>query len=147
MATRYGKAFSYHGGAQSVSVDGLTELRRAITDLPEAFREVVAESIDTGSAIIESEAHARVPYDEGDLDRSIGRNVRADGLQAAVGSGEAYAPHVELGTVDTPAQPWLYPAFLVGARYVRRQMREWSAAAGRKVRVRTRGKKRARRAK
>lgn len=145
MATRYGKAFRYHGaGAQAVSVDGLTELRGTLADLPAAFREVLADAIDTGSAIIESEAHSRVPYDEGDLDRSIGRNVRSDGLQAAVGSGLEYAPHVELGTAHAPAQPWLYPAFRLGARYVRRQMKDFTAAAGRKVRVRVRGKRRKR---
>lgn len=138
------RSVRYHGARGPVQIDGLTELRAALDDLPEAFREEIRDAIDTGSAIIESEAHARVPYDEGDLDDSIGRNVRSDGLQAAVGSGLNYAPHVELGTSQAPAQPWLYPAYLVGARFVRRKMKEWGAAAGRKVRVRSRGKRRRR---
>lgn len=144
MATpRVRQPFRYHGGA-AVSVDGLTELRGTLSDLPAAYRSVVAESIDTGSAIIESEAHGRVPIDEGDLDASIGRNVREDGLQAAVGSGLDYAPHVELGTENMPAQPWLYPSFLVGARFVRKAMRTWAAEAGRRVRFRTKGRRRRR---
>jgi len=131
------------GGNNPVRVDGLTEAKAALAFLPEAFRQVAAETIDTGTAIMESEAHNRVPYDEGDLDASIGRNVREDGLQASVGASDIAARFTELGTVDTPAQPWLRPAFRTGARFIRREMKDWTEKAGQRVRVRAKYRKKA----
>lgn len=129
------------GRIQPVRVDGLTEMKAALAFLPEAFRQVAAETIDTGTSVMEFEALKRVPYDEGDLFNSIGRNVREDGLQATVGAGDFKARFVELGTNDTPAQPYLYPAFRTGARFIRRRMRDWAAEAGEKVRFRTKRRK------
>ena len=57
------------------------------------------------------------------------RNVRDDGLQASVGSGDKKARFVEFATNDTPAQPFLYPAFRVGAKYIRASMRNWAKNA------------------
>src|SRR5688500_7662896 len=111
---------------EPVRLDGLTEAKEAIAALPELFAGVAAETLDTGSAIIESEAHGRVAIDEGDLDRSIGRNIRGDGLEVAVGAGDFKAAWVEFGTSDTPAQPWLYPSFRLGVKFIRKQMREWA---------------------
>lgn len=124
-----------------VRVDGLTEAKAALAFLPEAFRQVAAETIDTGTAIIESEAHGNVPIDEGDLDRSIGRAIRDDGLQATVGAGDIAAKFTELGTEHMAAQPWLYPAYRTGVRFIRRAMKGWSEDAGQKVRVRSKRRK------
>lgn len=121
----------------SITVDGLTEVTGNLARLPEDFRAVVAETIDEGSAIIESETRARVPVDKGTMKLSLGRNVRSDGLQASVGFGDVKARFVEFATVDTPAQPSLWPAFRRGARYIRRQMRDWAARAGQRVRFKT----------
>lgn len=133
----------------SVAVEGLTEASLALALLPEAFRAVAAENIAAGSAMIESEAAARAPVGDfvrgrygkdrqpGQLRASIHRAVRADGLQATVAVGDEKARWVEFATVDTPAQPFLYPAFKVGARYVRKQMRLWAEEAGRRVRFKT----------
>jgi HK97 gp10 family phage protein len=133
MATIAGRA----GIRGAVRVDGLTEAKAAIANLPEAFREVAGASIRSGAAIMETEAHIRVPKDEGDLDRSIGTNVRNDGLQASVGAGDFKARYVELGTEDTPAQPYLFPAFKKGARFIRKEMRNWAKSAAQKVRFKT----------
>lgn len=121
----------------SVRVDGLTEAKATVAALPEAFKEQVRESIDIGSRIILSEAGQRVPVREGVLKRSLGRNVRADGLQAAVGSGDKKARFVEFSTNDTPAQPFLYPAFRLGAKFIRAQMRNWAENAGQQARFKT----------
>ena len=139
------RAFRYYGASQKpFSVDGLTEAYAALDAIPEAVRDFLADIIDTGSAIIESEAHRRVPIDEGDLDRSIGRNVREDGLQAAVGSDLEYAPFVELGTAHAPAQPWLYPAYLAGARFIRRRTKDFEKETGMRLRVRSKRRVKAR---
>lgn len=121
-----------------VRIEGIAELHAALERLPDALREIVVPTIATGAAIIESEAKTRVPYDEGDLERSIETEIQEDGLRAMVGSDLFYAKFVELGTSDTPEQPYLFPAFRTGARYVRRRMREWASEVGAKVRLKTR---------
>lgn len=130
-------------GNKGYYVDGLTQARKALADLPEAFREVAADSIDIGSRIILTEAAQRAPVGwepvrEGHvrLKGSLGREVRSDGLQAAVGSGDFTAKWVEFGTKKNAAKPFLWPAYRLGARYVRKAMRNWAKKAGEKVRTR-----------
>lgn len=113
-----------------VRVDGLTEAKATIAALPEAFKEQVREALDIGSAIILSEAGRRVPVRHGTLKQSLGRNIRADGLQASIGSGDKKAQWVEFATNDTPAQPFLFLAFRLGARFIRASMRNWAENAG-----------------
>lgn len=120
----------------SARLDGLTEASALIALLPQAFKDQVAESFDIGSRIILSEAVRRVPVRYGTLKLSLGRNVRPDGLQAAIGSGDKKARFVEFPTNDTPAQPFLFPAFQLGARYVRASMRNWAEKAGTQARFR-----------
>lgn len=132
----------------SVRVDGLTEARATFDALPQAFRDVTAEVIQEGADIIFNEAYRRVPVGSGrdphpgELRNSLGENVRADGLQAAIGSGLYRAKFTEFGTNDTPAEPFLFPAFRIGATYVRRLVRELADEAGVRARFRTkRGRK------
>lgn len=113
----------------SVRVDGLTKARETVALLPEAFKDAARDAIDVGSRIILTEAGRRVPVRHGKLKASLGRNVRSDGLQAAVGSGDKKARFVEFPTNDTPAQPFLYPGFRAGAKYIRADMRDWAKKA------------------
>lgn len=131
------------GNKKGYYVDGLTEARKALAALPEAFREQAAKTIGEGSQIILSEAQQRAPVGDDPLKPghirlkpSLGREVRGDGLQAAVGSGDFTAKWVEFGTTKNAAKPFLWPAYLLGARYVRKHMRGWAKAAGEKVRTR-----------
>lgn len=133
-----GQAGFFSKGKKYARIDGLTEVRAVLQRLPEAFREVAADSIDVGSRIILTEAAAHVPFRSRKLKRSLGRNVREDGLQAAVGTDVIYGRFVELGTKDKPAHPFLRPAFRRGARYVRGRMKSWAEEAGQKVKFRTR---------
>lgn len=123
--------------AVKVTISGLVEASAALRALPEEFAAVAADSIEVGAAIIEGEADARVPVDEGDLRGSLGTNIRDDRLQADVGYGDFKARWVEFGTNDTPAQPSLWPAFQVGSRYIRKQIRVWAREVGQRVRSRT----------
>jgi len=127
------KAARKHKG---FSVDGLTEVKAALSQLPEAFRAVVADSIAIGSNIILAEAADRVPVNQGALKASLKRNVRSDGLQATVQATDYKAFWNEFGTSDTPAQPFLFPAFRLGARFVRGQSKRWVAEAGQKITAR-----------
>lgn len=128
----------------SVRVDGLTEARASVALLPQAFKDEVIDSFDVGSRIILSEAGRRVPVRRGKLKQSLGRNTRGDGLQVAIGSGDKKAKFVEFATNDTPAQPFLFPAFKLGARYVRRDMRDWAERAGQRVKFGTKRSNRTR---
>lgn len=121
----------------NVRLDGLTEARATLAALPQAFRDVASETIDEGTDIMFNEAYRRVPVREGVLKRSLGKNRRADGLQTAVGSGDHKAQWVEFATEDTPAQPFLYPGFRIGAKFIRRMMREWTDDAGNRARFKT----------
>lgn len=117
-------------------IDGLTQAKANVAALPEAFKEVVRETLEVGSRIILHEAGQRVPVRYGALKRSLGRNVREDGLQIAIGSGDWKAKFQEFGTNDTPRQAFLYPAYRLGAKYIRAQMKRWAVDAATKVTVR-----------
>ena len=127
----------------TIRVDGLTEAKATFDALPAAFVEVAGESIHEGTDIMWSEAEARAPVGSGkdvhpgQLKASIGKNERGDGLQASVGSGVLYAKFVEFGTNDTPAEPFLFPAFRIGAKVIRAQMKSWAEDAGQRARFRT----------
>lgn len=121
----------------SVRVDGLTKARETVALLPEAFKDAARDAIEVASRIILIEAARRVPVRHGKLKASLGRNVRSDGLQAAVGSGDKKARFVEFATNDTPAQPFLYPAFRAGAKYIRGSMRRWAEEAGMQAKFKT----------
>lgn len=128
----------------SVRVDGLTEARATVALLPESFKAVVREALEIGGNIILSETNRRVPIRFGTLKRSLGRNVRDDGLQVAVGFGDKKAQWVEFATNDTPAQPSLYPAFRLGARFIRASMKDWTDDAGNRARFKTKRSNRTR---
>ena len=113
----------------SVRVDGLTKARKSVALLPEAFKAQARDAIEIGSRIILMEASARAPYRKGTLKQSLGRNVRDDGLQASVGTGDKKARFVEFATNDTPAQPFLYPGFRAGSKFIRASMRNWARNA------------------
>jgi HK97 gp10 family phage protein len=121
----------------SVRVDGLTKARETVAALPEAFKDQARESFQVFRRIVLTEADRRVPVRLGTLKRSLGSNTREDGLQVAVGSGDFKAKFVEFATNDTPAQPFLYPAFRAGAKFVRRDMRNWAEKAGEQAKFMT----------
>lgn len=128
----------------SVRVDGLTEARATTAALPQAFKVVVVEALEVGGNIILYETNRRVPIRFGKLKASLGRNVRDDGLQVAVGFGDKKAKFVEFATNNTPAQPSLFPAFKLGARYIRRSMKDWTDDAGNRARFKTKRSNRTR---
>lgn len=125
----------------SVQVEGLSEAKATVAALPDAFKEGIADAIDVGSAIILTEADRRVPVRTGTLKHSGSRSVRGDGMEAIVGYSDFKAHFIEFGTNDTPAEPFLYPGFRAGAKYIRRAMRDWAEDAGERARFRTKKSK------
>lgn len=117
-------------------IDGLTQAKATLANLPAAFREIAVETIDIGTNIMLTEAVARVPVRYGSLKRSIGKHERDDGLQAAVGSGDWKAKFQEFGTNDTPRQAFLWPAYKLGAKYIRGRIKHWAQEAATKATTR-----------
>lgn len=118
-------------------IDGLTEAKASLANLPEAFKEIAIETIDIGTNIMLVEANARVPVYRGTLKASLGKNTREDGLQVAVGSSDYKAKFLEFGTEDTPRRAFLWPAYRLGAKYIRGRMKHWADEAAQKVSVRS----------
>lgn len=65
-----------------------------------------------GALLIESSAKELSPVDTG-LNRSSIHAVRESYLKWRVGVNTEYAVHLEFGTVKMPAQPFLFPAYLL----------------------------------
>lgn len=122
----------------AASVEGIPDVVAAFREAEESIRELVGDHIETAAAIIESEAKRRVPYDEGDLERSYQTKLSPRRMMAVVGSDLVYARFQELGTLRVRPQPHLYPAFRWGSRYLRREMKGWGSEVGARIRGRTR---------
>jgi HK97 gp10 family phage protein len=113
-----------------VQFEGLEEAREAIAALPDNVAAVLTAYIREGAALIESEAKRRVPKRERALERSINTTFSRGGLRATIGSELLYARFVELGTKRSKRKRYLYPAFMAGARLVRRRLRGTVADLG-----------------
>jgi HK97 gp10 family phage protein len=133
------------GRMPTVSVEGAEALRSTLESLPAELQSEIRGRMHTAGRQIEQEARDRVPKKSRDLLNSIGYRVSDSGLSVEVGSrGVAYAAHVEWGTRKMKAIPWLYPAFRVGVKTLRRGLRETMADLPRKTRTRVTRDKRTR---
>lgn len=111
-------------------LEGFRELESALAQLPKATGKNVLRRVAKGALEpMARQAESYAPVREGDLRESItvserrtrrvnrsGRFDRKTGVEMAMGpaSGEGvlnYAALVEFGTVDTPAQPYMRPAW------------------------------------
>jgi HK97 gp10 family phage protein len=59
---------------------------------------------------VEGHAKKNAPVDTGNLRNSIQSTVSDNGLRGEVTAHAEYAIYVEMGTVRTPAQPYMMPA-------------------------------------
>jgi HK97 gp10 family phage protein len=126
----------------TVKLEGFKELEKALAELPKATGKNVLRRI--AKAALESMADAaaaKAPADQGPLSFSISvsekrtrrakgggarlvggkwRSAASEGIEVAMGPAAGlgtlyYATHVEFGTVDAPAQPYMRPAWDAGA--------------------------------
>ena len=82
-------------------------VRDGAEDLSESARDLISEPRGAGP----SEPGAPPRRDTGRLRDSLFLRTGADGLSAEVGTALDYGAHLEFGTQDMPARPWLHPAF------------------------------------
>jgi HK97 gp10 family phage protein len=115
-------------------VQGIDRLqRRLIDEIPKDIRAALEAEMVASADRIVAGARLRVPVESGELRDSIQRTEvregRRGGLYVAISAGrpteKGYntARIVEFGTMDTPAQPFLLPAFRLTRRSARTRMR------------------------
>lgn len=116
-------------------VQGIDQLKRRLVDeIPKRVRVKLEEAMIESANMIVAGARLRVPVESGDLRDSIHRtDVREGkrgGLYVAISAGRPTkdghyntARIVEFGTMDTPAQPFLLPAYRANRRRAQARMR------------------------
>jgi len=68
--------------------------------------------------------------DTGALARSLAISVSREGAEATLSTPLDYGWHLEFGTLDRPATPWMQPAFEDIRPGIVRQIRAWLARSG-----------------
>ncbi len=73
----------------------------------------VTAAVQAGIKMVSTDAKALCPVDSGALKESIQETVQPsdDAVVGTVTATAPYASAVEMGTVSTPAQPYMQPAF------------------------------------
>ncbi|MBX0290113.1 HK97 gp10 family phage protein [Hymenobacter sp. HSC-4F20] len=95
----------------SSSIGGLDALLKQLSSFGKQVESVAAEEAQATAEAIRDTAQELAPVATGKLRDSI--QVEAQGKTFLVGSTLSYAPDKELGTRQTQAKPFLYPAYLL----------------------------------
>lgn len=85
-------------------------LRSNIPQLRASLPDAAARGVARAAFLVEDLAKQLCPVDTGALRASIRVTPTAPALRMAVIATQAYAAHVEYGTLHSPAQPFLTPA-------------------------------------
>ncbi|TCN25485.1 HK97 gp10 family phage protein [Mesobacillus foraminis] len=97
-----------------MNIQGLNDLVKNIQDYTTEKEDALSEVVKETALKIQVSAKQRAPVDSGHLKRNIVVQLNSEGTNAKIGtlgSDVKYAPHVEHGTKNTPAQPFLFPSF------------------------------------
>lgn len=93
----------------SVKVTGFKELEMKLKR--NADMQEVKKIVKEHGANLQKKAQRNAPIDTGTLKRSIGLEIKNEGISAEVEATADYSAYVELGTRFMQAQPYLMPAF------------------------------------
>ena len=96
----------------SIKVDGLEELQKRLKDnvqMTDVKRVVRKNGAELHKKMQENADFTR-GYATGTTKRSIGLEIKDDGLTADVGAETEYAPYLEYGTRFMEAQPFVRPS-------------------------------------
>ena len=92
-----------------MKVTGLKELEKKMKQLSDVSRkDAKQEALYAGSVLVQGDASSRAPVDTGNLRSSIDFEVSSD--NAEIFTPVQYAAHIEYGTSNMAAQPFLRPA-------------------------------------
>lgn len=107
MAKRVGKTSGLTAGDSAVLVQVVQD---NADEIAEAIASQTVAALETVGLLAEGYAKRKCPVDTGRLRNSITHTVDGTALEAYIGTNVEYAPHVELGTRNQDAQPFLRPA-------------------------------------
>lgn len=102
-----------------VRVDANKLLERIDED---AIKEAIQRAIVKGCLQIEADAKGYCPVDTGNLRASI--TTKIEELSGEVGTNVEYAEFVEMGTVKSAPQPFLYPALKQNQEKIKREIKK-----------------------
>ena len=100
--------------SRGIQWEGVDNLLKAVDDFEEMFLRAVRRIIAETATLIQTQAQALAPYDEGNLRRSIEIKFFDGGLRAEVTVGAEYGIYLEYGTGiyaeggDGRKDPWVY---------------------------------------
>lgn len=107
MAKRVSGTAGLTAGDVSVLIQVQEDNAKEIAD---AIASQTAAALEAIGLLAEGYAKRKCPVDTGRLRNSITHTVDGGALEAYIGTNVEYAPHVELGTRNMDAQPFLRPA-------------------------------------
>ena len=99
----------------TVDLGQVERLQQALKAMPHIVQEELGKAVVKLVLIVEATAKKKCPVDTGNLRASI-TPVIESWARGFVGTNVEYAPYVEYGTRNAPAQPFLEPAFLEGKK-------------------------------
>jgi HK97 gp10 family phage protein len=99
----------------SVDLRRIERLQRALKEMPSIVAEELGKAVRDLVLLVEGVAKKNCPVDTGKLRASITPVIESWAAGYVV-TNTAYAPYVEYGTRNMPAQPFLEPAFLEGKK-------------------------------
>ena len=88
----------------------MVKLQSDLSKLADAADDIVREALLTTAADIVNLSKQLAPVDTGALKESISADP-VSSTRVLIGSDRDYSPFVEYGTSQSPAQPYLTPAF------------------------------------
>ena len=94
-----------------IKMVGVMELKRKLAG--DAQMKSAKRIVLKNGAELQARAQRNAPVDTGNLKRSIGLEIKDNGLTAESAAAAEYAPYVEYGTRFRKAQPFMGPAFNV----------------------------------
>ena len=125
------------------SSDQLARLNARFAAVSQAARNSVIPALDKGADQLVAAAKHLAPTDDGTLRDSIRKEDGEHDLERLViagGTGNApafYAMFVEHGTAETPAQPFMFPAFRLNKKTIQNRIKR---AVGKAIRDEWRGR-------
>lgn len=114
------------------SQDQLARLNRRLMGVPDAIKLALQPALDQSAREIVELAKKLAPRDQGDLIDSIHVEAGEHDLARKIVAGDAdafYARWVEFGTVATPQQAFLFPAYRLLRDKMKRRLSRVSAKA------------------
>ena len=104
------RVLCYRGGEEhEVKITGMEELKKKMKQLSDVARDdAKQEALYTSSVVVQGDATLNAPVDTGNLRSSIDYEVSSD--DADIFTPVQYAAHIEYGTSNMAAQPFLRPA-------------------------------------